>query len=123
MSWMGKPCQLTIQNLIKISLKIGALTKLGLFFPVLCFIYVFDQTLAEQLYRDKGLWSLICLYCFIYGGGGGGGGIISVSIQINYIGLWVSRFILESFSYVMIFCFAFYVLQCGVHIESAGYTL
>ena len=37
------------------TLKIGALTKLGLFFPVGCFIYVFDQTLAEQLYRDKGL--------------------------------------------------------------------
>ena len=35
--------------------KIGALTKLGLFFPVVCFIHVFDQTLAEQLYRDKGL--------------------------------------------------------------------
>ena len=37
------------------TLKIGALTKLGLFFPVVCFIHVFDQTLAEQLYRDKGL--------------------------------------------------------------------
>ena len=37
------------------TLKIGALTKLGLFFPVVCFIYVFDQTLVEQLYRDKGL--------------------------------------------------------------------
>ena len=37
------------------TLKIGALTKLGLFFPVLCFIHVFDQTSAEQLYRDKGL--------------------------------------------------------------------
>ena len=36
----------------------GALTKLGLFFPVLCFIRVFDQTLAEQLYRDKGLLSI-----------------------------------------------------------------
>ena len=36
------------------SLKIGALTKLGLFFPVVCFIRVFDQTSAEQLYRDKG---------------------------------------------------------------------
>ena len=30
-------------------------TKLGLFFPVAHFIYVFDQTLAEQLYLDKGL--------------------------------------------------------------------
>ena len=37
------------------TLKIGALTKLGLFFPVVCFIYVFDRTLAEQLYPDKGL--------------------------------------------------------------------
>ena len=34
-------------------LKIGALTKRGLFFPVVSFIYVLDQTLAEQLYRDK----------------------------------------------------------------------
>ena len=40
------------------TLKIGALTKLGLFFPVTCFIYVFDQTLAEQLCRDKGLFSI-----------------------------------------------------------------
>ena len=40
-----------------VTLKIGALTKLGLFFPVVCFIRVFDQTLAEQLYRDKGLLS------------------------------------------------------------------
>ena len=41
-----------------VALRIGALTKLGLFFPVVCFIDVFDQTLAEQaeqLYRDKGL--------------------------------------------------------------------
>ena len=38
-----------------VTLKLGALTKLGLFFPVVCFIHVFDQTLAEQLYRDKGL--------------------------------------------------------------------
>ena len=36
-------------------MKIGALTKLGLFFPVVCFICVCAQTLAEQLYRDKGL--------------------------------------------------------------------
>ena len=36
------------------TLKIGALTKLGLFFPVVCFIHMFDQTLAEQLYRDNG---------------------------------------------------------------------
>ena len=35
--------------------KIGALTKLGLFFPVVCFISVFDQNLAEQLHCDKGL--------------------------------------------------------------------
>ena len=41
------------------TLKIGALTKLGLFFPVVCFIHVFDQTLAEQLYRDKGLLNLL----------------------------------------------------------------
>ena len=36
-------------------LNIGVLTKLSLFFPVVCLIRVFDQTLAEQLYRDKGL--------------------------------------------------------------------
>ena len=36
-------------------LKIGTLTKLGLFFPVVCFIPdVFDQTLVEQLHRYKG---------------------------------------------------------------------
>ena len=33
------------------TLKIGALIKLGLFFPVVCFTHVFYQTLAEQLYR------------------------------------------------------------------------
>ena len=45
------------------TLKIGALSKLGLFFPVVCFSYVFDQTLAGQLYRDKGLfWA--CDYLF-----------------------------------------------------------
>ena len=30
-----------------VTLKFGAPTKLGLVFPVVCFIYVFDQTLAE----------------------------------------------------------------------------
>ena len=65
-----EPCPFTIQNLIKITifkmmvlwsvtLKIGALTKLGLFFLVVCFIHVFDQTLAEQLYRDKGLYECV----------------------------------------------------------------
>ena len=39
------------------TLKIGARTKLGLLFPVVCFINVFDQTAAEQLYRDKGLFA------------------------------------------------------------------
>ena len=38
-----------------VTLKIGAFTKLGSFFPVVCFIHVFDQTLAEQLYLDKDL--------------------------------------------------------------------
>ena len=37
------------------TLKIGALTELVLFLPVVCFVHVFEQTLAEQLYRDKGL--------------------------------------------------------------------
>ena len=44
-------------------LKIDALTKQGLFFPVVCFIYIVCfsyQTLAEQPYRDKGLWSKHC---------------------------------------------------------------
>ena len=35
-----------------------ALRSLALLFTVLCFIFVFDQTLAEQLYRDKGLLRL-----------------------------------------------------------------
>ena len=57
-----------------VTLKIGALTKLGLFFPVVCFICVFDQTLAEQLYRDKSTelvfvlcnqTKTLCLHCFI----------------------------------------------------------
>ena len=37
------------------TLTIGALTEVGSFFPVVCFIRVFEQTFAEQLYRDKGL--------------------------------------------------------------------
>ena len=60
----------TVENVIKITIfkmmplhfgtlvcdsEIGALIELGLFFPVVCFIHVFDQTLAEQLYRVKGL--------------------------------------------------------------------
>ena len=46
-----------------VTLKIGALTKLGLFFPVVCFIHVFDQSLAEQLYSDKRLLGSFP-YCF-----------------------------------------------------------
>ena len=42
-----------------VTLRIGALTKLGLFFPVVCFIPVFDQTLAEQLHCDKRLLSAL----------------------------------------------------------------
>ena len=42
------------------TLKFGALAKLGLFFPVVCFIYVSEQTLAEQLYGDKGLLTDLC---------------------------------------------------------------
>ena len=38
--------------LVGVTLKIGALTKLGLFFPMVCSISVFHQTLAEQVYRD-----------------------------------------------------------------------
>ena len=44
------------------ALKIGALTKLGLFIPVVCFIHVFDQTLAEQWYCAKGLPLLLGSY-------------------------------------------------------------
>ena len=50
------------------TLEIGALTKLGLFFPVLCFIRVFHQTLTEQLYRDKGLLVVVFVHvccCYI----------------------------------------------------------
>ena len=36
-----------------VTLKIGAFTKLGLFFPLVGFIPVFGQTLEEQLYRDN----------------------------------------------------------------------
>ena len=68
MSWTGKPCLFTIQILIKlqfskwlhftvlwsVTLNISAPTKLGLVFLVVGFIHVFDQTLAEQLY--KGLY-------------------------------------------------------------------
>ena len=39
-----------------VTLKIGALTEHGLFFSVVFFIHVFDQTLAEQLYREKCLF-------------------------------------------------------------------
>ena len=35
----------------------------GLFFPVVHFIHVFDQTLAEQLYRDKGIFSGLSQGC------------------------------------------------------------
>ena len=38
------------------TLKFGALTKLGSFFPVVYFIHVFDQNLAEKLNREKGLF-------------------------------------------------------------------
>ena len=69
MSWTGKPYRSPYKTLWKlqflkwwhftvlwsVTLKIGALTKLGLFFPVVCFIHVFDQPLAEQLYRDQDL--------------------------------------------------------------------
>ena len=36
------------------TLTTGARTKFGLFFSQVCSIHVFDQTLTEQLYRDKG---------------------------------------------------------------------
>ena len=42
-----------------VTLKIGPLTKLGWFFPVSCFVYIYfkcksiNQTFANQLYRDK----------------------------------------------------------------------
>ena len=65
MSWTGKPCPFTKQILIKFKIfKMMALHGIlvcdsevhfqtWLFFPVVCFIHVLDQTSAEQLYRDK----------------------------------------------------------------------
>ena len=49
-----------------VTLKSGALTKLCLFFPVVCFIPVFDQSLVEQLYRDKGLLQSGVVVCYFY---------------------------------------------------------
>ena len=58
MSWTGMSFPFTTQIQSKwwhftvhwsMTLKIGALTKLGLFFPVVCFIYAFDQASAEQV--------------------------------------------------------------------------
>ena len=57
----SKWCYFTV--LWSVTLKIGALTKLGLFFPVVCFIHVFDQTLAEQLY----VFSLALYLAFLAG--------------------------------------------------------
>ena len=49
---------MALHSTLPVTLQIGALTKLGLFFLGVCFIHVFEQTLAEQLYRDKGYgWS------------------------------------------------------------------
>ena len=44
-----------LHGTLVVTLKIGAFTKLGLFFPVVCFICVLDKNLAEQLYHDKDL--------------------------------------------------------------------
>ena len=59
------PCPFTVQSLIKLTiLKMMALLtvmykykacRFVLFSGMVCFISLFDQTLAEQLYRDKGL--------------------------------------------------------------------
>ena len=60
LNWQALPVHHTnpYKNQIwSVSLKHGALTKLGLFFPVVCFLHVFDQSLVEQLYRDKDLFS------------------------------------------------------------------
>ena len=38
------------------TLTIGPLTNFGLLFLVVCFVFVFDQTLVEQLYRDQSLY-------------------------------------------------------------------
>ena len=65
MSWTGKPCPFTIQILIKITIaKIMALHSTlvcDVFFPVVCFIHVFEQTSVEQLYGDKGLLIDLCV--------------------------------------------------------------
>ena len=49
---------MALHGTLPVTMQIGPLTKLGLLFLVVCFIHVFEQTLAEQLYRDKGYgWS------------------------------------------------------------------
>ena len=77
MSWTGKPnknykMMAFHGTLVCDSANWYRLTKLGLFFPIMCLIHVFDQTLAEQLYRDKrsigrkvtlGNWSSLRLNC------------------------------------------------------------
>ena len=40
------------------TLIIGPLTKLGLLFPVVCFVLVFDQTLVGHPYHDNGVYIL-----------------------------------------------------------------
>ena len=56
---MGKACPFALHNLIEIwnfqnSINnIGPLTNFGLLFPVVCFVFGFDQTLVEHLSSDK----------------------------------------------------------------------
>ena len=40
----------------EMTLTIDSLTNFGMLFPVVCFMFVFDQTLAEHLYCDKALF-------------------------------------------------------------------
>ena len=58
------------------TLTIGPLTNFGLLFPVMCFVFVFDQTLVGHLYRDEGLLVSCCGESFQVGR-------IKVKIEIN----------------------------------------
>ena len=83
MNSTDKACPFTIQNLIKIeiskndgasryfhwcmTLTIGPLTDFSLLFPVVCFVFVFDQTLVEHLYRGKSLLFALGMLLFQVG--------------------------------------------------------
>ena len=49
------------------TLTIGPLTDFSLRFPVVCFVFVFDQTLVEHLYRGKSLLLALGMLSFQVG--------------------------------------------------------